>query len=238
MAETLYPLTRSMSFLNTLKNQAQATAAEQQGNASLIARNTQLVERACKEALAYFHTLSQQLNVLRPPSAGRHVLDKQTVFRGLPQLNFRVDARRVEKGSKEQAVEVYDHVVIHWELHGGGELELNKDFPPDIEKLEPRLRQSGAKVDIEAQRDAGGGKLLNMRYRFPALFLASVRLVPRHEEGLVTFKLMNLEDFDTVWATLPAAEVSAARLDDLARWIVGQPHRFLDGAQHIRRVEP
>jgi hypothetical protein len=100
------------------------------------------------------------------------------------------------------------------------------------------LRQSGAKVDVQAERDPSGGKLLNMRYRLPAVFLASVRLVPRHEEGLVTFKLMNLDDFDTVWATLAAAEVSAARLDDLARWIVGQPHRFLVGAQHIRRVEP
>jgi hypothetical protein len=227
-----------MSFLNTLKNQAQATAAAQQGNASLIARNTQLVEGACREAVTYLHTLSQQLNVLTPPSAGRYVLDKQTVFRGLPQFNFRVDARRVEKGSKERSVEIYDHVVMHWELQGGGELELNKDFPPDIEKLEPRLRQSGAKVDVEAQRDASGGKLLNMRYRFQAVFLASVRLVPRHDEGLITFKLMNLDDFDTVWASFPAVEVTAARLDDLARWIVGQPHRFLDGAQHIRRVEP
>jgi hypothetical protein len=227
-----------MSFLNTLKNQAQASAAEQHGNASLMARNTQLVEGACKEALAYFHTLAQQLNVLQPASAGRHQLDKQTIFRSLPQTNFRVDARRIEKGSKAQATEVYDHVVMHWELHGGGELELNKDFPPDIEKLEPRLRQSGAKVDVQAERDPSGGKLLNMRYRLPAVFLASVRLVPRHEEGLVTFKLMNLDDFDTVWATLAAAEVSAARLDDLARWIVGQPHRFLVGAQHIRRVEP
>jgi hypothetical protein len=227
-----------MSFLNTLKNQAQATAAAQQGNASLIARNIQLVEVACKEAVVYLHTLSQQLNVLRPASAGRHALDKQTVFRGLPQLNFRVDARRIEKGVKDQPLEVYDHVVMHWELHGGDAIELNKDFPPDIEKLEPRLRQSGAKVDVEAQRDASGGKLLNMRYRFPALFLASVRLVPRHDEGLVTFKLMNLDDFDTVWATLPAAEVTSTRLDDLARWIVGQPHRFLEGAQHVRRVEP
>jgi hypothetical protein len=221
-----------MSFLNTLKNQAQASAAEQHDNASLIARNTQLVEGACNEAVSYFHTLSQQLNVLRPTSAGRHVLDKQAVFRALPQINFRVDARRIDKGSKAQAAEVYDHVVIHWELDGGGPVELNKDFSTDIEKLEPRLRQSGAKVEVLAQRDP------DMRYRLPALFLASVRLLPRHDEGLVTFKLMNLDDFDTVWATLPAAEVNAARLDDLARWIVGQPHRFLDGAAHIRRVEP
>ncbi len=227
-----------MSFLNALKNQAQATAAVQQGDASVIARNTQMVEGACKEAVAYFHTLAQQLNVLQPASAGRYVLDRQTVFRTMPQVNFRVDARRKETGSKAQTIEVFDHVVIHWELQGGGDLELNKDFPLDIEKLEPRLRQSGAKVDVEAQRDPDSGKLLNMRYRFFALFLASVHLLPRHDEGLITFKLMNLEDFDTVWATLPAYEVNAARLDELARWIVGQPHRFLDGAVHIRRVEP
>jgi hypothetical protein len=227
-----------MSFLDTLKNQAQASAAQQQGNASVIARNTQLVEAACANAVNYLHTLAQQLNVLQPPSAGRHALDRQNAFSGLAQLNFRVDARRKEGGVHSGLAEVFDHAVIHWELHGGEPLDISKDFPPDIEKLEPRLRQSGAKVDAEAQRDPNGGKLLCMRYRLPAVFLASVRLLPRHEEGLVTFKLMNLDDFDTVWATWPAAEVQSGRLDELARWVVGQPNRFLEGAQHLRRVEP
>lgn len=229
-----------MSFLNTLKNQAQAAAAQQQGQAGLIERNTLAVEAACKEAVDYLHTLAQQLNVLQPASPGRHTLDRQNAFAGLKQSNFRVDSRLKEEDAKSgRQNPAFDHVVIHWELGGDdGLLEINKDFPPDIQKLEPRLRQSGAKVDAEAQREPTGGKLLGMRYRLPVLFLASVRLLPRHEEGLVTFKLTNIEDFDTVWATWPAAEVHAGRLDELARWIVGEPHRFLEGAQHLRRVEP
>lgn len=227
-----------MSFLDNLKRQAEATAAAQNNQAGNVERQTLWVEAACKQALAYFHTLAQQLNVLQPVSGGRHQLDRQTVFNPLAQQQFRVDARRGDFGQGAVKGEVFDHVVLHWEMHSGQALDLSKDFPPDIEKLERRLRQSGAKVDTEVLRDADSSKLLCMRYRFPGVFLASVRLQPRHEEGLVTFKLMNLDDFDTVWATWPAADLTSAKLDELAKWIVGQPHCFLDGARHLRRVEP
>ena len=51
------------------------------------------------------------------------------------------------------------------------------------------------------------------------------------------FQLHNLDGFESVSLELPAIEVGSARLDELARWIVGQPHRFLDGAQNLRRIE-
>ena len=228
-----------MSFLNTLIGQAQASAAEQAGDLNEAARNTKAVEGACKEVIGYFHTLAQQLDILKPPSGGRHTLDKQNVFRNLPQQNFQVDARRKEIGEKAQQREVVDYVFLHWELHGGGdEIEINKDFVSEIEKLEPRLNQSGATVDARSERDPISGRLLHMTYRFRPVFVASVRVLPRHEEGLLTFKVMNLDDFDTVWATLDAKEVNAARLDELARWIVGQSHAFFEGVPHVRRVEP
>ena len=34
----------------------------------------------------------------------------------------------------------------------------------------------------------------------------------------------------------PAFEVGTSRLDELARWINGEPHTFLRDGQHVRRV--
>ena len=35
----------------------------------------------------------------------------------------------------------------------------------------------------------------------------------------------------------PAFEVGSQRLDELAKWIVGEPNTFLNGGQEMRRVE-
>ena len=63
-------------------------------------------------------------------------------------------------------------------------------------------------------------------------------MVPLHDEGRVQFEIRNLDGLSTVNATFAAFEVTAGRLDELAKWWVGQPHRFLDGAAELRRHEP
>ena len=49
--------------------------------------------------------------------------------------------------------------------------------------------------------------------------------------------MVNLEGFETVTVQFPAFEVGSQRLDELARWIVGEPNGFLRGGQQLRRVE-
>ena len=42
---------------------------------------------------------------------------------------------------------------------------------------------------------------------------------------------------DKQHANLTLARLQIQRLDELARWLLGEPHRFLEGAQSLRRVE-
>ena len=222
-----------MGFLDDLKRQADALKARQTTDLAALARNTALADVACKTALSYFITLAPQLNVLRPLSPARFTLDRQNAFEGLRLSDFRVDSRR--KPLRDE--EVFDHVVLHWQLKSGQALAIVKDFVPDIERLEPRLQQSGAKVETEAVRNPDNGKLLEMRYSLSADFQASARLTPQHDSGRVLFQLNNLDGFGSVSFELPGFEVGSARLDELARWLAGQPHAFLQGAQNLRRVE-
>ena len=67
--------------------------------------------------------------------------------------------------------------------------------------------------------------------------MSSVRLLPDHDAARVDFQIINLDGFETVTVSFPAFEVGSARLDDLARWIVGEPNDFLRDGQHLRRVE-
>ena len=55
---------------------------------------------------------------------------------------------------------------------------------------------------------------------------------------MVQFQIVNLDGFETVTVEFPAFEVGSARLDELARWLVGEPHTVsLKDGQQLRRVE-
>jgi hypothetical protein len=49
--------------------------------------------------------------------------------------------------------------------------------------------------------------------------------------------LRNLDGLETVECNLDPADLGRTRLDELARWWVGEPHRFLEGARDLVRRE-
>ena len=222
-----------MGFLDDLKRQAEAAKAAQNTDAATLARNTALADAACKSAFNYLSTLGQQLEVLQPRSKTRYRLDTKTVFEGLKCCGWRADARR----KPLRGAEVYDHVVLNFQLQSGTRVVITKDFLAEIEKLDARLRQSAAKVDREEVRNPENGKLQQVRYEFTADFHAFVRLTPDHDRGVVQFQMVNFDGFETLTVEFAAIEITTARLDELARWLVGEPHQFLKDGQQLRRVE-
>jgi hypothetical protein len=223
-----------VGFLDDLKRQADAVKAQHTTDDRALERNAALADAAAKSANTYFIVLAQQLNVLRPLSKATYRLDRRQVCTGLQLCDFRDDARR----KRLRGDEVYDHTVLRWRIASGAALALTKNFLPDIEQLEARLRQGGVQADAEAVRNPLNAKLQEMRYQFVADFHASVLVTPNHDTGQVRFELVNLDGLETVSVDFPAFEVGTARLDDLAHWILGEPHAFLKGGQNLRRVEP
>jgi hypothetical protein len=167
--------------------------------------------------------LMPQLNVLQPRVPVRFSLDNRTPLDGLLRSDFRVDSRR----KSHRGQEVFDHVVIHGLQKSGQKLTLSKDFPPEIERLEARLRQAGITADVETLRDADTGRLQEVLYRFVADLVVVIRATPDHDSGRLRFQLSNLDGFETVTAEFPAHRVTSALLDELARWLTGEPNQFL-----------
>jgi hypothetical protein len=212
-----------VSFLDDLKRQADALREQQSSDQAALQRNIEATEQACRAALAYFNTLAAQLEVLRPASRARFVLDRQHAYAGLPMSDFYADARRKPVGSETG----FDFVLLHWQLKTGQVLQLAKDFPPDIEKLDARLQQAAAPVDREIVRNPDNGKLIEVRYRIEVDFRASVRLVPLHETARILWTLQNVEDLEALSFELPAGQVDSVRLDELAKCLVFQTHWLL-----------
>jgi hypothetical protein len=221
-----------VGYLEELKRQADAALAQQSQDVGALQRNALLVDAACHNTARYFGTLARQLNVLQPVSKAVWRFDQRTSFGQLRFTDFRVDSRL----KKLRDLEVFDHVVLSFSAKTGSRVTVAKDFPPEIEKLEARLRQCGAHYDSEVIRDPETGRFVEKRFDLLADFQSSVRLLPDHDTGRVTFHVANIDGFESVSVVFPAFEVGTSRLDELARWINGEPHGFLRDGQHLRRV--
>lgn len=221
-----------MGYLDELKQQAAAARARQTTDFGALDRNMQLVESACTSAARYFGALAQQLNVLQPVSKLVFRFDNKHSFTSLKLCDFVADARQ----RKLRDADVFDHVLLRYNLKTGSRVSLAKDFPPEIEKLEAKLQQCGALFQSERVRNPQTGRFVETRFDIQADFRAWVKIVPDHDSGWVQFQLVNLDGFETVSISLPAFEIGSARLDELARWIVGEPNTFLRDGQNLRRV--
>jgi hypothetical protein len=221
-----------VGYLEELKRQADEALAQQTQDIGALQRNALLTDAACQTVSRYFGTLARQLNVLQPVSKAVWRFDNRTSFRDLRFSDFRADARM----KKLRDEEVFDHVFLGFSAKTGTRVTISKDFPPEIERLEARLRQCGAHYDSEVIRDPENGKFLEKRFQLLADFQSTVRVLPDHDSARLTFHVANLDGFETVSVVFPAFEVGSARLDDLARWINGEPHSFLRDGQHVRRV--
>jgi hypothetical protein len=222
----------SVGYLDELKRQAEEARARQTQDIGALERNAMLTDSACQSAARYFNTLAQQLNVLRPLSKAVWRFDNRTSFTQLRFTDFRADSRL----KKLRYAEVFDHVVLNFAAKTGQRVTLAKDFPPEIEKLESRLRQCGTPYESRIIRDQEQGRFVEKRFEFVADFVSSVRMLPDHDGARIDFQIVNLDGFETISVSFPAFEVGSARLDDLARWIVGEPNEFLRDGQHLRRV--
>jgi hypothetical protein len=222
-----------VGFLDDLKRQADALKTQQTLDTDALARNAALTEAACKATLAYFMELAPQLNVLQLRPRVRYSLDSRTPLEGFVRDNFVVDARR----KQHRGQDVCDHVVIHGKQTTGQTLVMTKDFPPEIERLEARLRQAGITPDMEVRRDQSNGRLQNVQFKFVADVISSVKMIPDHDRARVRFHVLNLDALETVDADFPATAVGSGLLDELARWLTGEPNRFLQQAEQVKRVE-
>ena len=107
----------------------------------------------------------------------------------------------------------------------GTRVTIAKDFPPEIEKLggapapvRRALRQRSDPRPGDRPASSRSASSCSPTSR------SSVRVLPDHDSARITFHIANLDGFETVSVVFPAFEVGTARLDELARWINGEPH--------------
>jgi hypothetical protein len=165
-----------------------------------------------------------QLNVIQAPSAARYVLDGRQPLQGLVCKNFRVSPHlRLVPGGASQ----YESVALVWQAVGTPRLHIEKELPRDIERLRAGLRQAGITAHEAGVRNPTTGRMQATAFEFQPDVTASVRVLPLPESGRVRLE-----------AEFPAVGLRVKLLDEIGRWIVGQPQRVLEYASEVKRFQP
>lgn len=216
-----------MSFLNQLKSQASALQQQQDGNFAARDAHVQQTELAMKTVHLYLDELAKQLNVIAPRGPALS-LDGKTPWPAMQLGEFRVDARK--KMLRDQ--EVADYVAMGWRLTPvmgkavGGSVTAN--FSTDIERIEKALAAGGVKHERTPVRHPEKNTLKEVRFDYLTEARGSVMVSAQNDEGQLVFRLATVRGFEIIKVSIDAPRVQSPVLDELAKWIVGQPSTFLN----------
>ncbi|MCU0925829.1 MAG: hypothetical protein MUF44_07260 [Hydrogenophaga sp.] len=215
-----------MSFLNQLKQQAQSLQHAQGAQDQDLEANTALTEAACKTVWHYFDELPRQLNVIEPAAAALS-LDGKSHWPAMKQTDFRFDARK--KMLRDQ--EVFDYLALGWRLAprqgNPGTHSVKVNFPPDLERVERRLRAGQVPHERKEQRHPATNGLQAIVFEHEIAARASVLVTADHEIAVLQFRLAGVNGLEIVNTAYRADQVNTAALDELAKLIVGEPSRFV-----------
>ena len=210
-----------MSFLHQLKQQAQTLQSQQTAQVQDFSASTAATEAACQRLWHYLDDLHRQLNVIEP-AAPPLSLDGKAHWPAMKQTGFRFDARK--KMLRDQ--EVFDYLALGWQLlpceAGAGKGQVKVNFPPDLERVERRLRVGHVPHERQEQRHPQTSGLLAIVFEHDMAARASVV-----DLGVLRFRLAGVNGLETVHTEYRTGQIGPAVLDELAKLIVGQDSRFL-----------
>lgn len=215
-----------MSFLNQLRQQAQSLQSQQGMQAQNLEANSAATESACKVVWHYFAELPRQLNVIEPAAAALS-LDGKALWPPMKQTDFRFDARKKMLRDKE----VFDYLALGWRIEPRessalkGRVSVN--FPPDLERVERRLRAGHVPHERQEQRHPDTNRLLSIVFEHELAARASVLVTADHDNAVLQFRLAGVNGLEIMNTPYPATQLNTGVLDELAKLMVGEPSRFL-----------
>ena len=210
-----------MSFLQQLKNQASDLQSRQGQVVQHLDANVAATEDACQTVWHYLSELAVQLNIIQPPSRDIS-LDGKTKWPAMKLADFRFDARK----KILRQCEVTEHLALGWRIvpaeptSDRGSVSVN--FPPDLERVESRLRVGQIKHERLEQRHPDSHKLLSIVFEHDLAARGGVVFTPDHDQAGFRLRMLGVTGLVAQQVTVPVAQITASWMDDLAKAVVGQ----------------
>ncbi len=209
-----------MGLLDDLKKEAENLKNLEAAKTATITTSAASVDKAMREAFLYINDLFKQLNVVKP--ACPRVYDMQDVgrFMGLVQQDYRIENRT--KLIKD--VEHFDTVTITFKRTSPNFITVRREAE-QIERFRNILWQSNLKFTSEQhhnERRIVTAETFKIAMEVPC----GVDMVGDYENGVVRFKMKNMDEIGPVTYTLEPSAIGTASLEELAKTLIGKESDF------------
>jgi hypothetical protein len=209
-----------MGLLDDLKKEADTLKNQEAARTQSLKANATAVDHALRKTFQYMNELFKQLNVVKPPCP--RVYDLLTVGKidGLVQGDYRVEYRTSLRDNSEH----YENLSIMFKRSKPEQLTVKREAE-QIDRFRDLLWQNNLRFTSEPFKNERRVVVFET-FKINCEVLCSADVVGDYDEGVIRFKLKNIEDFGPTVYTLEPDKVTDQALEELAKLFIGKESNF------------
>jgi hypothetical protein len=216
MADPLKP-----TMLDQLRAKSDALRAQDQAARKPMEEALKDIDRCLWRTFRWLDEAMGHLEVIRP-SVGHvfHIGNVLAIERPKFERGFVSFRRRALAG-----MEVLEHVEMFYRLEGPNALTLRVP-PASASGVEANLRASTLPYQYQTEQDERRVVRYGL-FQVQPVISASVRFEPDYHHQLIAVKLCNVDRFESVALEFAPDKMNEAALEDMLKFILGEPNGFL-----------
>jgi hypothetical protein len=164
--------------------------------------------------------LFKQLNVVKPACQLSYDLLTVGKIDGLTQSDYRIEYRTSQRENSEH----FENLTINFKRSKPEQLTVKRDAE-QIERFRDLLWQNNMRFTSEPFRNERR-VVVNEVFKINCEIICGADVVGDYDEGVIRFKLKNIEDFGPTVYSIEPDSVNDQSLEDLAKLFIGKESNF------------
>ena len=205
-----------MGLLDDLKKEAESLQNQEAARTQSLRSNAVQVDQAMRKVFHYMNELFKQLNVVKPACARTYDLPNVGQIAGLAQSDYRIEYRTVLKDNKDH----FETLNVSYKRSKPEQFEVKRESEL-IERFRDILWQNNLRFTSEAFRNERRVIVYEL-FKINCEILCAAEIQADYDEGVIRFKLKNIEEFGTTVYTLDPASIEDRALEELAKLFIGK----------------
>ncbi len=209
-----------MSLLDDLKKEANSIRNREAVNTHALKTNVVAIDQGLRKIFDYFNELFKQLNIIKPLCETSYHLHGVGALENLMQIDYRIEYRTSRRIDSEQ----FESLDITFKRTKPGQITVRRDAE-QIEKFRDLLWQSNLRYVSEPFHNKRRLAIYEI-FKIDQEVICGAAIAGEFDNGLINFRLKNVEDFGPTGYTLKPESLTEQALEEFAMLLIGKKSGF------------
>lgn len=220
-----------MGLLDDLERQAEALRQEQESARAAQLQKLQAIQPGLREALRYLSKFANALNIIKRPVYRSYHVDMTNKLEELAQCEYMVREKQQTLDNRDYLEEV----AFLFRCVGTRNLTIEKTSAMAVSRLREYLWNYNIRFECREVTSARG-QLERGTFTVFAEVSAAATFAGDWDTGKITLTLRNIEKVGVVAYQYDAVELNLALLEELAKFLLGEPNQLRHLGSHSSKT--